>query len=153
MVELFFIKRFILQKFIPYAILSLSIGYLIYECICPKHIKEYFYSFSDRLFFKYIIKPFQNIKNYFKKLKLSIKSVINAQMIKYKKNKQKKLLKKENLKKKKEFEANEKSKKKLNKKIDKVNKKIGKENKKIKKKNKRRKMISVFIIKALKLKK
>ena len=133
MVELFFIKRFILQSLIPYMTLFMSISYIIFEISFPKQIKEKFYIYSDKLFFKFVIRPIERTKKILKKIKLNL-SIYST------KKKNKRLEKKkarEVAKKQKQLKANEKSKVKLNKKIDKVNKKANKYQKKVdKNKNK-----------------
>lgn len=149
MVELFFIKRFIIEKFIPYSILFISIGYIIFELVCPKHIREYFYLYSDKLYFKFIIRPFQQIKKYLIKFKLNLKARLKSKILK---SREKKNLK-EKVKRQKEIEANEKSKLKLNKKIDKMNKKINKKNKKIIRKKKKKKFIVCLLRKVFRLNK
>lgn len=149
MVELFFIKRFIVEIFIPYAILFISIGYIIFELICPKYIREYFYLYSDKLYFKFIVRPFQQIKKYFVKFKLNLKARLKVKILKSREKKSEK----EKIKRQKEFEANEKSKLKLNKKIDKVNKKLDKKNKKAIKKNTRKRFVVCLFKKVFRIKK
>lgn len=112
----------------------------MFELFCPKHIREYFYLYSDKLYFKFVIRPFQRIKKYFIKSKLNLKSKLKAKRLKSKEKKKKKEYKR----KQKEIKMNEKSKLKLNKKIDKVNKKVNKKRKKIIKKNKRKKNLLTF---------
>lgn len=145
MIELFFIKRFIIQKLIPYSILFISLGYIIFELVCPKYIREYFYLYSDKLYFKFVIRPFQKIKKYFIKYKLNLKAKLKMRILKSREKK----VEKEKQKKQKELRMNEKSKLKLNKKIDKINKK---NSKKVVKKNKRKKSIAKFF-KKFKIKK
>lgn len=142
-------KRFIIEKFIPYAILFISIGYIIFELTCPKQIKEYFYLYSDKLYFRFIIRPFQQMKRYCVKLKLSLKSRLKSKILKSREKK----TAKEKIKKQKELKLNEKSKLKLNKKIDKVNKKIDKKNKKAIKRNHRKRFVVCLIRKVFKLNK
>lgn len=147
MIELFFFKRFLIQTVIPYSILILSVGYLIFELMCPKNIKEHFYIYSDKLYFKFIRRPFEIMKRRANNLKLILKSVLKSRILKKRERKQIK----EKKKKRKELQANEKSKIKLNKRIDKVNKKIDKANKKINKRKKRALFIKCLFKKLLKI--
>lgn len=149
MVELFFIKRFIIEKFIPYSILFISIGYIIFELACPNHIREHFYLYSDKLYFKFIIRPFQQINKSFIKSKSKLKLKLKSKILK---SREKRNLK-EKMKKEKELKANERSKLKLNKKIDKVNKKIKKQEKKVNKKKARVRFVAFIIRKLFKLNK
>lgn len=151
MAELFFIKRFVLEKMIPYTVLFISIGYIIFECICPKQIKEYFYEYSDKLYFKYIIRPFKRIQNSYVFLTKSLKLNITKTTTKIKTKKEFKQNKKNQKQKEKDIKKNEKSKLKLNKKIARVNKKIDKKNTKIAKKRSRKKKIAMVLIKVFKL--
>ena len=118
MVELFFVKRFILQSLIPYVTLFMSIGYIIFEISFPKQIKEKFYIYSDKLFFKFVIRPIEKSKKIMKKVKFNL----SAYSIKKKNKRLEKKKVREAIRKQKQIKANEKSKIKLNKKIDKVNK-------------------------------
>ena len=123
MVELFFIKRFILNTLIPYMVLGLSIGYLLFELIASKESKENFYLYNDKLYFSLIKRPIKKIILFCIDSKNNIK----------KENKKKKKIERKN---KKNLLKKEKSKKKLNKKINKMNKKVDK--KKQKKKSKKK---------------
>lgn len=122
MVELFFLKRFLLKNVIPYGILIISISYIIFEIACPRSKKEYFYTFSDKLFFRFVKRPFNKIVSLFKEFLIYLKGKLKIKILKNRDKKEKK----ENKKKIKELEANEKSKNKLNKKIEKMNKKASK---------------------------
>lgn len=142
MVELFFVKRFILQSLIPYVTLFMSIGYIIFEISFPKQIKEKFYIYSDKLFFKFVIRPIEKSKKIMKKVKFNL----SAYSIKKKNKRLEKKKVREAIRKQKQIKANEKSKIKLNKKIDKVNKKANKYNKKVNKnKNNKKKIINTKI--------
>lgn len=142
MVELFFVKRFILQSLIPYVTLFMSIGYIIFEISFPKQIKEKFYIYSDKLFFKFVIRPIEKSKKIMKKVKFNL----SAYSIKKKNKRLEKKKVREAVRKQKQIKANEKSKIKLNKKIDKVNKKANKYNKKVNKnKNNKKKIINTKI--------
>ena len=142
MVELFFVKRFILQSLIPYVTLFMSIGYIIFEISFPKQIKEKFYIYSDKLFFKFVIIPIEKSKKIMKKVKFNL----SAYSIKKKNKRLEKKKVREAIRKQKQIKANEKSKIKLNKKIDKVNKKANKYNKKVNKnKNNKKKIINTKI--------
>ena len=142
MVELFFVKRFILQSLIPYVTLFMSIGYIIFEISFPKQIKEKLYIYSDKLFFKFVIRPIEKSKKIMKKVKFNL----SAYSIKKKNKRLEKKKVREAIRKQKQIKANEKSKIKLNKKIDKVNKKANKYNKKVNKnKNNKKKIINTKI--------
>ena len=142
MVELFFVKRFILQSLIHYVTLFMSIGYIIFEISFPKQIKEKFYIYSDKLFFKFVIRPIEKSKKIMKKVKFNL----SAYSIKKKNKRLEKKKVREAIRKQKQIKANEKSKIKLNKKIDKVNKKANKYNKKVNKnKNNKKKIINTKI--------
>ena len=125
MVELFFLKRFLIQSFIPYSVLITSISYIIFELICPKNKKEHFYLYSDKLYFKLIRRPLEKCKQLMHKLLIKMKSKLKLKILK---RRDKKALK-EKEKQRKELKINEKAKSRLNKKIDKVNRKIEKKNK------------------------
>lgn len=137
MVELFFVKRFILQSLIPYVTLFMSIGYIIFEISFPKQIKEKFYIYSDKLFFKFVIRPIEKSKKIMKKVKFNL----SAYSIKKKNKRLEKKKAREAIRKQKQIKANEKSKIKLNKKIDKVNKKANKYHKKVNKNKNNKKKI------------
>ena len=129
MVELFFIKRFILNTLIPYMVLGLSIGYLLFELIASKESKENFYLYNDKLYFSLIKRPIKKIILFCIDSKNNIKKSRNIK----KETKKKKKIERKN---KKNLLKKEKSKKKLNKKINKMNKKVDK--KKQKKKSKKK---------------
>ena len=135
MIDLFFMKRFILESIIPYMTLFMSVGYIIFETTFHKEKKEKFYIYSDKLFFKFVVRPIQKFKKAIKYFKLSISTLIKNKKLKRKEKKKAK----EIAKKQKQKKANEKSKAKLNKKIDKVNKKANKYQKKVNKNNKKNK--------------
>lgn len=115
MLELFFIKKVIVEKFIPYTIFFVSVGYIIFELIFPSNIREYFYSYSDKLYFKIVIRTIQKIKNILIKSRMKFKSMLKTRALNLEKKKEQK-----------KINAKEKSKKKLKRKIDKMNKKASK---------------------------
>ena len=120
----------------------MSIGYIIFEISFPKQIKEKFYIYSDKLFFKFVIRPIEKSKKIMKKVKFNL----SAYSIKKKNKRLEKKKVREAIRKQKQIKANEKSKIKLNKKIDKVNKKANKYNKKVNKnKNNKKKIINTKI--------
>lgn len=119
MVELFFLKRFLLRTIIPYSILIVSVAYIIFELICPKNKKERFYLYSDKLYFKIVRRPLEKLNILLKNSLVSLKAKLKIKIIK----RRDKIALKEKKKQKKELEANEKAKLKLNNKINKMNKK------------------------------
>ena len=130
MIDLFFTKRFILESIIPYVTLFMSVGYIIFETAFPKEKKEKFYIYSDKLFFKFVIRPIEQFKKTIKYLKLNISTSIKKRKLKRAEKKKAK----EVAKKQRQQKATERSKAK---KIDRVNKKATKYQKKVdKNKNK-----------------
>lgn len=113
MVELFFLKKIILYKIIPYALLMISVSYLVFEMIAPKYLKKSFYDFNDKLYFTLFIRP---IKKVFE-LTAKVKEHLSITSSKRKEKKEAKKEVKKNIK-------TSKKRKKLDKKIDKLNKKV-----------------------------
>lgn len=132
MIDLFFMKRFILENIIPYVTLFMSVGYIIFEMAFPKERKEKFYIYSDKLFFKFVIRPIQQFKKTVKYLKLNISTLIKKRKLKRKEKKKAR----EVARKQRQQKSNERSKAKLNKKIDRVNKKANRYQKKVDKNKK-----------------
>ena len=125
MVELFFLKKFLIQKLLPYSLLTLSISYIVFEIICPKQLKNNFYEFIDKLFFKLIVVPY----NFFKHKIIELLKIIKIKLKIFIQNKRnKKEIKKKKLKEKEKIKQN-KRKLKLNKKIKKINDKVEYKNK------------------------
>ena len=137
MIDLFFMKRFILESIIPYVTLFMSVSYIVFEMAFPKNKKEKFYIYSDKLFFKFVIRPIEQLKKTIKYLKLNISTLAKKKKLKRKEKKKAK----EIAKKQRQAKATERSKAKLNKKIDRVNKKANKYQNKVDKNKKKNKKV------------
>ena len=69
MTNFYFVKMFLIDKMLPYTLMTLSASYLLLEVIAPDELKGIIYDFSDRLFFKFIYRP---IRNFLRLIKTSI---------------------------------------------------------------------------------
>jgi hypothetical protein len=127
MSDLYFLKIFFIDKFIPYFLMCSSVGYLILELIAPKHMRHTVYDFADRLFFKFIINPFSKLLKWSKvKFNLGMKKLTNSLSLRSKVKEKKQKIKEEKQVKKneeKKIKASIKQEEKNKKNIEKANKK------------------------------